>query len=202
MGINMESFKRKAKGTPKSTAKKAPKKPSGGGVNPADILGVGINIVSEVGNFYTTIKTEREKTEQARERTKQVEIESDSRLRELEVNLERDIARMNDSLERYKEDTKVKIKEIDDSTMVQIQHIETERIKIQNEHEARIHALKMQENTLNTMLEMYKIYFEKKINGEIVDFDFSEMKLCLKSLESSINTFRSPSNVIETSYVE
>lgn len=206
MSINRDSFKRKNKTTKTTSNKKASKNPKGGSVNSLDLLGLGLDAAREIGNFYTTIKTERERTEQARETRKKVKIESDTRLKELELTLQKDIAMMNDSLERYKEDTKVKIKEIDSSTMIQIKHIETEQKRIDKEHEARMHTLKMQENTLNTMLELYKIYFTKKINGELkengVDFDFSEIRLCIKSLEKSIMSFRIPSNVIESSYEE
>ena len=69
-----------------------------------------------------------------------------------------------------------------------------------------MHILRMQENTLNTMLELYKIYFTKKINGELkengIDFDFTEIRLCIKSLETSIMSFRKPFNVIESNYEE
>ena len=206
MSINRDGFKRKNKTTETTFGEKSPKNTKEGSINSLDLLGLGYEVAREVGNFYTTIKTERERTAQARETTKKIKIESDTRLKELELTLQKDIAMMYDSLERYKEDTKVKIKEIDSSTMTQIKNIETEQKRIDKEHEARMHILRMQENTLNTMLELYKIYFTKKINGELkengIDFDFTEIRLCIKSLETSIMSFRKPFNVIESNYEE
>lgn len=206
MAINMSSFKRKTSAGGASTTK-GPKgtKKTGGGVNPMEILSIGVEVTQAIGNLYTTIKTERERTEQARQVTKQVKLECDTRIKELELTLKKDIAMLEESLERYREDTKVKIKEIDTNKEMCFKQIDKEMQIASQEHEARMYALRMQEKTLDTMLELYREYFMKKINGELdIEFDFDEIKLCIKGLETSIVKLKDPSRTeaIEARYVE
>lgn len=210
-GINFGSFGKssnsKTKSTGKSTGKTTGKGKVGPSYDPIQIINGGMNIVSELTRLFTTIGEQKQKTAQEKERTHQIKIESDERLDTLKTKLNFETEKMRQELEKYKCDTQVRIKDSEKDKVIQLKNIGVRELEIKNEHIRNMRMIDQQEKTLDVALELYTLYYTKKINGEYVGIDdptdiVNNLSNCIKSMRTYIQALNAPKNYVDAEIIE
>lgn len=206
-GINFGSFGKSSNSKTKSTGKSKGKGKGGSNIDPMQIINGGINIVSELTNLFATMSEQKERTAQEKEKTAQTKIESDERLGTLKAELNIQTEKMRQELEKYKADTELKIKESENNKEIQLKNIEVRELEIKNDHQRNMKMIDQQEKTLDVALELYKLYYTKKINGEFVGIDdptdiVNGLSECIKSMRTYIQALNAPKNYVDAEIVE
>lgn len=204
MGKSIDMGKNKKPSGGKGNKNKGGKKQ--GGVNPIDIIDSGIRVFDQISSLTKTIIEEKNKTERARIETDRIKNESSERLKVLELDLQKDVLKMHKELEVYKEDIKVKLKNIDKEIEDNKGNYETMQLRLRLEHEVNMKLIDEQGRILDRVLDIYTKYYDSILSGNQIaispDFIFRDMQKCIDTLKHSISTMAGQSRVIDTEYIE
>lgn len=210
-GIDFGSFEKNSKnkkGASKSKTSSNNKKKKGGSrVDTGQIIDGGFRILSDLTNLVTVINDQKQRTEQIKEETNQIKIQSDERIETLKSQLKLETDKMRNELERYKEDCSTRRKEIESEIINSTKILEKEIKEIDNLHERNMRMIDQQEKTLDVVLELYRLYYTRKINGENVGVDNPEdivnsLNGCINNMKTYIKAINTPSNYIEADIIE
>lgn len=201
MGKNINTGKNaKQTGAKGGTGKK-----SGGG-NALDYINTGIRVFEQISNLTHTIIEEKNKTERARIETDIIKVESTEKLRILELDLQKDVAKMHKELEVYREDIKVKLKDIDKEIENNRGQHETMQLRLKLEHEVRMKLIDEQGRILDKVLDIYSKYYDAILSGNNIaispDFIFRDMQNCIDTLKYSISIMSGQNRIIDVEYLE
>ncbi|WP_294185080.1 hypothetical protein [uncultured Clostridium sp.] len=193
----------------KATGAKATKRGSGkksGGIKPLDLIESGIKIFDQISNLTKTIVEEKNKTERARIETDRIKNDSNERLRTLEMSLQKDMANMNKELEIYREDIKVKLKNIDKEIDKNRGNYETTQLKLKLDHEVNMKLIDEQGRVLDKVLDIYSKYYDAILSGNKIpispDFIFKDMQNCIDTLKQSISIMSGQNRIIDAEFIE
>lgn len=193
----------------KSTSTKGTKNKKGNksrGMNSLDIINLGINVFSQISSLTNTIIEERNKTERERIETDRIKAESNERLKVLELELQKDVSNMYKELEIYREDIKVKLKNIDKEIEDNKGKYETMQLKLKLAHEVNMKLIDDQGRTLDRVLDMYSKYYDAILGGNQItsspDFIFRNMQNCIDMLKHSISIMSGQNRIIDSEFIE
>lgn len=196
-GINMDE-------NTKATGSKATKR--GSGKKSLDLIESGIKIFEQISNLTKTIVEEKNKTKRARIETDRIKNDSNERLRTLEMNLQKDMANMNKELEIYREDIKVKLKNIDKEIDENRSNYETMQLRLKLDHEVKMKLIDEQGRVLDKVLDIYSKYYDAILSGNQIaispDFIFKDMQNCIDTLKHSISVMSGQNRIIDAEFIE
>lgn len=193
----------------KSTATKGTKSGGGkksGGINPLDIIDSGIKVFDQISSLTKTIIEEKNKTERARIETDRIKVESNERLRILELDLQKDVSKMHKELEVYREDIKVKLKNIDKEIEDNRGNHETMQLRLRLDHEVNMKLIDEQGRILDRVLDIYSKYYDAILSGNQIaispDYIFRDMQKCIDTLKHSISIMSGQNRIIDAEFIE
>ncbi|OKL37883.1 hypothetical protein [Domibacillus mangrovi] len=188
MGLNMKKMKKVVEQTSKQATKKGTSKKEH--TQRMDYIHSGIRVIESTSGLINTIVTARKDTRLAKIEldSKQIQLERD--LWEFQTTLEKEMKNMEVEVKKYKADTEVKLKELDVRMHELSESEETKRLQIRNEHESKMRMLDMQQSMLETVMGMYKKYYDAMFAGVVLPVTpaniTNDMQNCIQSLNTSI----------------
>lgn len=204
MGKSINMSKNKKNTDTKGSKNKGGKK--SGGMNALDIVDLGINVFNQISSLTNTIIEERNKTERARIETDRIKAESNERLKVLELDLQKDVSNMYKELEIYREDIKVKLKNIDKEIEEDKGKHETMQLRLKLDHEVNMKLINEQGRILDRVLDIYSKYYDAILSGNRIaispDFIFKDMQNCIDTLKHSISIMSGQNKIIDAEFTE
>lgn len=200
-GINLNSFKKKTNS--KSEKGKDRKKRIFDDVNPNDLIKTLESTVDSVINLGITINESKTKAKCEQEDTKRSFIESNERIEELKAKISFDAAKMKVEFEKFKLENMKEMKKIETDFQVQMKELDIQDLQNKRNHETNMRMIDSYQKALDTVLELYKIYYERKIKGEYVGVDnsdniTSDLSRCIEGLNVSIKALNSVGYMVES----
>lgn len=208
-GIDLESLMKKGTRSKSNGGKSSTNKGKTTGikVDPAQVIDSGIKVIDGLTNLIKTINEQKQMTMQAKERTKQIRIESEERIETLKKNIELEVTKMKTELEKYKEDNKFKIRELEENTNIELKNIDLRELNLKNIHERNMRLIDQQEKALDAALELHTMYYKRKIMGEYVGIDNpNEITLvlnsCINNMKEYIKALNTQNNYTDAEYTQ
>lgn len=189
-----------AKGTKSRAGKKFQR------INPLDIIDSGIKVFDQISSLTKIIIEEKNKTERERIETDRIKVESNERLRILELDLQKDVSKMHKELEVYREDIKVKLKNIDKEIDDNRGKYEIMQLRLRIDHEVNMKLIDEQGRILDRVLDIYSKYYDAILSGNQIaispDFIFRDMQNCIDTLKHSISIMSGQNRIIDAEFIE
>ncbi|AHN24400.1 hypothetical protein [Lysinibacillus varians] len=189
MGIDINKAKDKVKNA-RATNTKSGSKPKLKHNEKMDYINSGITVVNSLAELTNTILNSKEETRRAKIDADSRQAELNSDLAKMRIDLSEKTEKMKMKLERARLNQQEKLKEIDAEIHKVEQTEMTKREMLKYDHEQRMEVLGMQREMLNTIMAIYKKYYEDLFSGNstlIIPGDIGQqMQQCIRTINTAL----------------
>lgn len=133
-----------------------------------DYINSGITVINTLSELTNTILNSKEETKRSKIAADLQQAELNSDLEKMRIELSGKSEKMKSKLEKVRLKQQERLKEIDAEIHKVEQTEMTKREMIKFEHEQRMEVLGMQREMLNTIMAIYKKYYDELFNGNSI----------------------------------